>query len=98
MLVGVVEVRGDVEDDLLDRAGECEWRLVGVASVDDLAVVAAHVEARVAAEPERHRVVDSAASDWLSVDEQRDLTGRGGLRLVGGEGQLDVDISDRQLR
>jgi hypothetical protein len=33
VLVGAVEVRGNVEDDLLDRSGERERRLVGVAEV-----------------------------------------------------------------
>ncbi len=88
---------GDIEDDLLDRAGERERRLVGVASVDDQAVVAADVHAGVAAEDERHRVIQPSAADRLAVDEQRDLTGGGGLGLVGCEDHLDVHISGRQL-
>ena len=46
VLVVAVQVRRDVEDDLLDGAGERERRLVGVAAVDDQAVVTADVEAR----------------------------------------------------
>jgi hypothetical protein len=34
------EDRVDVEDDLSDRAGEREWRSVGVVAVDGQAVVA----------------------------------------------------------
>src|SRR5271169_795257 len=61
-LVLAVGVRGHVEDHLLDRAGERERRLAGVAAVDDQAVVPAHVQARIAAETERHGVVQLAGA------------------------------------
>src|SRR5450755_416789 len=97
MFIGVVQMRGYVEDYFLDCAGEREWSLVGVASIDYQAVVSTDVQARVAAETERHRVIDPTAAHWLAVDEQRDLTGRGRLRLVRRKGHLDVHISRRQL-
>src|SRR4051812_27981331 len=78
VLVVAVEVRGDVEDHLANRAGERERRLVGVAAVDDQAVVAADIHAGVAAEPERDGVIHAAAADRLAVDEQGDLAGCGG--------------------
>src|SRR5262245_19762942 len=46
----LAQVRVDVEDDLLDLAGEAERRLVLVALVDDETVVAADVHPRVAGE------------------------------------------------
>ena len=92
-----VKVRSDVEDDLLDRAGERERRLVGIASVDDQAVVQADVHAGVAAEDERDGVIHSAAADRLAVDEQRDLTRGSGLGLVRREDHLDVHVARRQL-
>src|SRR3954452_3766908 len=96
VFVVAVEVGGDVEDDLADRAGERERRLVGVAAVDDEAVVAADVHAGVAAEPERHGVVHPAAADRLAGDEQGDLARGGGFRRVGGEGELDVHLARRE--
>ena len=52
----------DVEDDLLDGAGERERLSVGVAQVDHAAVVAADVHACVGGEPHRHRVVHPSAT------------------------------------
>src|SRR3954451_22105926 len=63
VLVLAVQVRRDVEDDLLDGASEFERGLLGVVAVDDEAVVLADVEAAVAAEAERNRVVEPAAAD-----------------------------------
>src|SRR3954465_7369844 len=63
VLVVAVDVRGDVEDHLADSARERERRLVGVAAVDDQAVVAADIHAGVAAEPERDGVIHAAAAD-----------------------------------
>ena len=57
LLVNRGQVRLDVEDDLLHRARERERRLVGVAAVNDPAVVAANVHSCVAREAEWDRVV-----------------------------------------
>src|SRR4051812_42629260 len=95
-LVVGVEVRSDVEHDLLDGSGERERCLVGVAAVDGQAVVPADVHARVAGELERHRVVHAAAADLLAVDVEGDLAGGGRCGCVGGEGQLDGDVTGRE--
>ena len=95
VFVFVVEMGGDIEGDVLDRAGECERGLVSVTSVHDQAVVSADVHAGVAAEDERHGVIEPAAADGLAVDLQRDLAGGGGLGLVRGEDHLDGHVARR---
>src|SRR5262245_20052583 len=94
--VVLAQVRGDVEHDLLDLAGEAERRLVGIAQVDDVAVVAADVHPGVEGEPRRDRVLHAAARHLGSVDEQRDLSPSRGLWFVSGEHQLDADVSGRK--
>ena len=73
-----------------------ERRLVGVAAVDDEAVVAADVHAGVAREAARHGVLHPPARDRLAVDEQRHLAAGRRLRRVGREDELDVDLAGRQ--
>ena len=68
----------------------------GVAAVDDAAVVAADVHARVAGEPERDGVVHPALADFVSVGEQADVPAGGGLGRVGVEFQPDVDLAGGQ--
>ena len=63
LLVRLGQVWVDVEDDLLDRAGERERRLVRVAAVDREAVVAADIEAGVAGEARGDGVLDATATD-----------------------------------
>ena len=70
-LLVLVAVRVDVEGDLLDLAREPERRLVRVAPVDDQAVVAADVHARVSGEAGRYGVLHPTRGDRVSVDEQR---------------------------
>jgi hypothetical protein len=87
-----------VERDLLHGAGEDERRSVRVGAINDQPVVPSDVQARVAAEPERHRVVQPSLAHRFAVDEQRDLTGGRGFRLVCDELQLDGDVAGRQRR
>ena len=94
----LAQVRGDVEDDLLDLAREPERRLVRVAAVDDEAVVATDVHPGVAGEASRHGVLHPPTRDRLAVDEQRHLAAGRRLRRVGGEDELDVDLAGRERR
>src|SRR6266576_5367037 len=92
------QVRIDVEDDLLDLAGERERRLVGVAAIHRQAVVAADVHARVAGEADGDGVLHATASDPLVVDVQGHLAARCRLGRVGGELHSHVDAPGRQPR
>src|SRR3954452_16102752 len=91
-----VQVRRNVEDDLLDGAGEGERCPVGVAAVGYQAVVLAHIEPRVAAEAERDGVLQPALAHLLTVDVQEDVPGGRRLGLVGREHELDMHVAGGQ--
>ena len=75
----MLEMRFDVEHDLVDGPREGERRLGCVAPVHDATVVPSDVHARVAREPHRYGVVHPAATDILVVDVERHLTASGRL-------------------
>src|SRR5205823_4457784 len=97
MFVLVVQVQDDVEDHLLDRTNEDKQHLIFITSIDHQTIVSTHVQTNVAAEAERHSVIQPPTPDPFAVDEQRDLTKNSRLRLVHREGQLNIHISHRQL-
>ena len=77
--------RFQVEHDLLDGAREGVRGLGLVGEVDDEAVVAANVHARVGRAQDRHRMRHPAFADLLVVRPQRDLATGARLGLVGLE-------------
>ena len=96
-LLRLVVRRLQVEHDLLHGACEGIRSLVLVGEVDDQAVVAADVHARVGREEHRHRTWHPALADLLVVGPQRHVAAGARLGLVGLEQHLHGHVAGRDL-
>ena len=86
-----------VEHDLLHSTREGVRGLVLVGTVDDEAIVAANVHARVGREEHGHRPRHLALADLLVVRPQRDVATGARLVLVGLEQHLHRHVAGRDL-